>query len=247
MSAHDPHGGMALPTDWDEWHRLYDDPHSDPSRRLVLIQSAITTWLDATAPKRVRLLSVCSGDRRDVIEVLRDRPDAARVRATLLEQDSRDAQRARDAFRPLSRAPFGHRAGVRRWAVRSVGRAGPVDLVLLAGVFGNISDGDVKATIDALPWVCAPGAVVVWTRHRRAPISRGGFGRGWGCRIRRGVVRRAVRRDLQRRRQPLSPAHHPCGRPTRDPLQLHPLSRTQNSTCRRPNHTMRGHKHERST
>lgn len=53
------------------------------------------------------------------------------------------------------------------------GSAGPVDLLLLAGVFGNISDADVKATIAALPWVCAPGAVVVWTRHRRAPDLTG--------------------------------------------------------------------------
>jgi hypothetical protein len=49
----------------------------------------------------------------------------------------------------------------------------PPDLVLLADVFGNISDADVEATIEALPSVCAAGAVVVWTRHRRAPDLTG--------------------------------------------------------------------------
>jgi len=45
----------------------------------------------------------------------------------------------------------------------------PADLVLLAGVFGNISDADVRRTIGALPQLCAPGGTVLWTRTRRDP------------------------------------------------------------------------------
>ncbi|MBM7798443.1 hypothetical protein JOE57_001364 [Microlunatus panaciterrae] len=45
----------------------------------------------------------------------------------------------------------------------------PADLVLTCGVFGNISDQDVRATIAALPQLCGPGAQVIWTRHRREP------------------------------------------------------------------------------
>ena len=45
----------------------------------------------------------------------------------------------------------------------------PADLVLLAGVLGNISDHDVAATIAALPRLCAHGATVIWTRTRRDP------------------------------------------------------------------------------
>lgn len=40
----------------------------------------------------------------------------------------------------------------------------PADLVLCCGVFGNISDDDVRATINAWPMLCAPGATVIWTR-----------------------------------------------------------------------------------
>jgi hypothetical protein len=43
------------------------------------------------------------------------------------------------------------------------------DLVLVCGVFGNISDEDVRRTIDELPALCADGATVIWTRHRRQP------------------------------------------------------------------------------
>ncbi len=32
----------------------------------------------------------------------------------------------------------------------------PVDVLLLAGIFGNVSDADIKRTIDAAPALCAP-------------------------------------------------------------------------------------------
>ena len=45
----------------------------------------------------------------------------------------------------------------------------PADLVIVCGVFGNISDADIVGTIRTLPSVCAPNATVIWTCHRRAP------------------------------------------------------------------------------
>ena len=45
----------------------------------------------------------------------------------------------------------------------------PADVLLVCGVFGNISDDDIRATITHLPHLCAPDAVVIWTRHRRDP------------------------------------------------------------------------------
>ena len=45
----------------------------------------------------------------------------------------------------------------------------PADLVLVCGVFGNISAADITATVHALPGFCRPGAHVIWTRHRRQP------------------------------------------------------------------------------
>jgi DinB superfamily len=41
--------------------------------------------------------------------------------------------------------------------------------VLVCGVFGNIAADDITRTIRSLPSLCAPGATVVWTRHRRPP------------------------------------------------------------------------------
>ena len=45
----------------------------------------------------------------------------------------------------------------------------PADVVLACGVFGNITDDQVMRTVATLPQLCAPGATVIWTRHRQPP------------------------------------------------------------------------------
>ena len=54
----------------------------------------------------------------------------------------------------------------------------PADVVLLCGVFGNVSDEDVERTVSNASRFCAPGAVVIWTRHRRSPDLTPAI-RGW--------------------------------------------------------------------
>ena len=41
--------------------------------------------------------------------------------------------------------------------------------MLVCGVFGNISDADIAHVVGRLPELCAPGASVLWTRHRLEP------------------------------------------------------------------------------
>jgi len=40
----------------------------------------------------------------------------------------------------------------------------PVDLLLLCGIFGNISTADIHATVTAVPSMLATGGTVIWTR-----------------------------------------------------------------------------------
>jgi hypothetical protein len=47
--------------------------------------------------------------------------------------------------------------------------ATPADLIVVCGVFGNVSDDDVARLIHALPAMCSKRANVIWTRHRRVP------------------------------------------------------------------------------
>ena len=47
--------------------------------------------------------------------------------------------------------------------------AAPADLLLLCGIFGNVSDGDIAWTIAAVPSMLTAGGTVIWTRHTGEP------------------------------------------------------------------------------
>ena len=153
-------GGLR---DYEQWHREYDDPGSDLSWRLGKVRRYITAALDERAGP-VRALSLCAGDGRDLLGVLSARGDADRVEATLVEIHQRIAEAAREAAAGLS-----HVRVLTADAAEPDLYAGavPVDLVLLVGIFGNISDGDIRATVAAAPQLCRPGATLIWSRGRR--------------------------------------------------------------------------------
>jgi hypothetical protein len=152
--------------DWFEWHSPYDDPSSALSRRLAMVQVCLTDALDRCPPGPIQMISMCAGQGRDVLGVLAHHRRAGDVTARLVEWDPRNAHLARQAA-----SPFAGVEVVEADAGCSDAYAGavPADIVLACGVFGNISDDDIHRTVGALPGLCAPGAVVIWTRHRQEP------------------------------------------------------------------------------
>jgi hypothetical protein len=91
-------------------------------------------------------------------------PRGADVVGRLVELDPELARRARAA------APAGIEVTCADASSTSAYQgAVPADLVLVCGVFGNVVDDDIVRTIRTLPSLCAPGATVIWTRHRRPP------------------------------------------------------------------------------
>ena len=119
--------------------------------------------------------SVCAGDGRDLLGVLTGRPDAARVTATLVELDADLAATAASAAADL---PGVSVRCTDAGGIEAYAGCAPADLLLLCGVLGNVSDEDAAGTVAALPGLCAPGATVVWTRHRREPDLTPAI-RGW--------------------------------------------------------------------
>ena len=148
--------------DYDDWHRHYDDPDSALSWRLHRVQAALHTALDRSSGP-CRVLSSCAGDGRDVIGVLRERSDADRVSAVLAELHPGLAERARDAAAAAGLTDFEVRTVD---AGRSDAYAGavPAEIVLLVGIFGNISDDDLWRLLAFAPQLCAPGATLLWSR-----------------------------------------------------------------------------------
>lgn len=154
--------------DWVAWHAAYDDPSSPLSLRLRLVCQHLSDALDQAQPGPLRLISLCAGQGRDVLAVLPGHPRRDDVSALLVEADPRLAAQARH------RAADAGLTGVEvreadAGRLASFADALPADVLLLCGIFGNVSTSDIQRTVEAAPALCAPGATVLWTRHRRSP------------------------------------------------------------------------------
>ena len=178
---------------WVRWHEAYEDTSSGLSRRLRGVQSMLGAALDGrppaapvpapapddptsaldTNPEHIRIVSLCAGQGRDVIDVVATHPRGPEVSALLVELDPALAAfaRARAAAAGAGvaeriRIVEGDASLARTYADAD---AIPADIVLVCGVFGNMSPADITRTIQAMRGFCVPGGQVVWTRHRRPP------------------------------------------------------------------------------
>jgi len=153
---------------WVRWHDDYDDPTSDRAQRLSVVQMRVRQAIDASPAGRVRLISACAGQGRDVIGSLRDHPRAADVSALLVELDQHNARVAREGV--VAAGLSGIKVVQGDAALTGVYRdAVPADVLLLCGILGNISNDDVQTTIASASRLCAPNATVIWTRRRHSP------------------------------------------------------------------------------
>jgi hypothetical protein len=166
---------------WVQWHASYEDPSSNLSLRLQTVQSMSRTALDEvgrgrsaaprTHPERIRIVSLCAGQGRDVIDVVATHPRGPDVSALLVELDPTLVAFARERAAAAGvadriRVVEGDASQCRSYAGAD---ALPADIVLVCGVFGNISPADITRTIQAMRGFCVPGGQVLWTRHRRPP------------------------------------------------------------------------------
>jgi hypothetical protein len=154
--------------DWQRWHGDYDRPGSSLARRLPVVQGQIRQALDACAPGPVRVVSLCAGQGRDLIEVLAVHPRREDVRARLVELDAGNAAIARAAAETAGLAGVEVVTGDAACSDHYRDLV-PAQIVLVCGVFGNITDGDVQRTVGFCAAMCATGGTVVWTRHREPP------------------------------------------------------------------------------
>jgi hypothetical protein len=146
-------------TDWAKWHGNYDDPESTLSKRLVAVRRRIAEALDRAPGGPIRVASMCAGDGRDILGVLESHPRAGDVSGRLVEWDQRLVERARASAPPAIEVVQGDAGNSDAFE-----EATPVNLLLCCGVFGNITEADIRNTINSWPMLCAPEATVIWTR-----------------------------------------------------------------------------------
>jgi hypothetical protein len=154
--------------DWASWHNAYADPDSGLSQRLLLVQQQMCLALDRMPSGSVKAVSMCAGQGHDLIGALAEHPRRGDVSARLVELDQDNVGVARAAARAAGLDGV-HVVAADATLTDSYKDAVPADLVVVCGVFGNVSPPDIQRTIRALPQLCAKGAAVIWTRHRMAP------------------------------------------------------------------------------
>jgi Putative methyltransferase len=133
-----------------------------------VVQACIRSALDAAPTGQLRVVSACAGQGRDLLGALADHPRRRDVRARLVELDEHNAALARRSAGAMDLAQIEVVVGDAGSTSQYRGMV-PADLVLLGGVFGNITDQDVERTIGHCTQLCGTGGTLVWTRHRRAP------------------------------------------------------------------------------
>jgi predicted RNA methylase len=186
MGSGDHPEGAGADSHWVQWHTSYEDPSSNLSLRLQAVQSMLRAALDEVPPRaaldevppraaarsdpeRIRIVSLCAGQGRDVIDVVATHPRGPGVSALLVELDPALVAFARE--RAAAAGVTDRVEVVEGDASQCASYAGavPADIVLVCGVFGNISPADITRAINEMRAFCVPGGQVIWTRHRRPP------------------------------------------------------------------------------
>lgn len=163
-----------MATDWRAWHAKYDESESSLARRLAVVRQRVAeTLADQRPGTQMRILSLCSGDGRDVLPAVATGGHQT-THTVLVERDPTLSQDARATAAGLELSQVDVITG-------DAGDAGdtsvfasalPVDLLMLCGIFGNVSNHDITTTIAATPRMLRPGATVIWTRGSTAPDLR---------------------------------------------------------------------------
>jgi hypothetical protein len=154
--------------DWRAWHDDYDVPGTPLARRLGMVQARIGDALDDAPPGPLRVISMCAGQGRDLIGVLASHPRQGEVTARLVELDPRNAAVARQSAAAAGLPGVEVVTGDAEVTDAYAGLV-PADIVLACGVFGNITDDNVRRTISCCAQLCAAGGTVIWTRGRWQP------------------------------------------------------------------------------
>ena len=159
------HSGPGPRTDWVAWHEAYDSPTGSLTRRLERVRVRLDGVLRA-APSAPTVLSLCTGDGRDLLGAeLARRPR----RAVLVELDPDLASRAAEAAAPHDWAEVRCADATDVVAFADVV---PVDVLMLCGVLGNVDPDDVEHIARRCAGLVKPGGVVIWTRGGGDPDLR---------------------------------------------------------------------------
>jgi hypothetical protein len=150
--------------DWHKWHNAYDQ-NPALKKRLALVRKHLSRCLDRSAPGEVRIIGVCAGDGRDVLQTLADHKRFADARVRLVELDPNLVADGEDACQALglsNSVQFVNGDATDSGSYRAVA---PANIVLMCGMLGLVDLPELPNVVRAMQALCAHKGHVVWTRR----------------------------------------------------------------------------------
>ena len=146
--------------------------HARYQNRLQAVQEHLCGSLNEAPAGPLRLLSLCAGDGRDVIGILRTHERRLDVSAWLIELDR---QSVTSGAREASVAGLGHTVHFRQADATDYATyldVAPADIVLVCGVWGHVPAHERASLAGALAGLCKPRGTVTWTRGISKGVAR---------------------------------------------------------------------------
>ena len=151
------------PNRWSGWpEKAYQRERYQ--QRLLVVQEQLAECLNIALCSPGHILSICAGDGRDVIGVLRSHPRRRDVAAWLVELDRQSVaggvRRATEAGL-ANTVTFLNDDATDYATYKNIP---PSDIVLVCGVWGHVPVVERAGLVRAITAFCTPRGTVIWTR-----------------------------------------------------------------------------------
>ena len=151
------------PSGWSGWpEKAYRRDRYQ--QRLLAVQEHLAECLDFALHSPVQILSICAGDGRDVIGVLRSHPRPKNAAAWLVELDR---QSVAAGVRHATSVGLEHAVTFLNDDATDFAtftNIPPSDIVLVCGVWGHVPVAERARLVRALAAFCKPNGAAIWTR-----------------------------------------------------------------------------------
>lgn len=132
--------------------------------RLVLVREHLANALMHFPHKPIRITSLCAGDGRDIIGALEGHPRRNDVSATLVELNAELVSRGRQMASSLNMSHCICFLNADATLADTYAHTLSADVLLIAGVLGNVRERHEAMLIGNLTRLCRAGAILIWTR-----------------------------------------------------------------------------------
>ena len=149
---------------WNDWHIIYDDKESAPYKRSIITQELVNNYLNIHK-KNIIILSICSGQARDILPAIAGREDKDRITTYLLDIDKDCLEYAQEYAR-IHDIPNVHTINKDASLKESYDDIPKVDLIVICGLFGHLVPEDIATTALFLQTLIEDNATVIWSRNK---------------------------------------------------------------------------------